>query len=192
MNEEALYVFGQALGILAVVFGFISFQMRSSGGILFLQIITALTFSLHYLFIGAMTAMALNLIAAIKCACYYLRDKRGGKSPLLPIIFTSLVVMTSVLTWEGWFSILIMLGLVVNSVSLALDNARIIKLSVYIKSPLCLAYNAIVASGGGVIYECAVLISSTVSLLREKYGSASVKNENREDGKRTECESGKI
>jgi hypothetical protein len=72
------------------------------------------------------------------------------------------------MTWEGWYSVLIMLGLMVNSIGLALSDAKKIKVAVYIKSPLCLAYNVIVTSGGGIIYECAVLISTTVSLVRER------------------------
>ena len=168
MDGEIFYIIGQALGIVAVLFGFVSFQMRSPGKILLLQIITAFVFSAHYLLIGAMTAMALNLIAAVKCVSYYVRDRRGGKGLFLPIFFTLLVAVTSIMTWEGWYSVLIMLGLMVNSIGLALSDAKKIKIAVYIKSPLCLAYNIIVMSGGGIIYECAVLISTTVSLVRER------------------------
>ena len=52
---------GQALGILAVILGFVSFQMKTPKGILIFQILASAVFAIHYLLIGAITAMALNL-----------------------------------------------------------------------------------------------------------------------------------
>ena len=78
-------VIGQLLGITAVVFGFVSYQMKTSGGILLFQMATALIFSAHYLLIGALTATALNFLGAIKCVFYFFRDKRGSKSIVEPI-----------------------------------------------------------------------------------------------------------
>jgi len=163
-----LEIIGQLLGIVAVVLGFVSFQMKTPKGILFFQIITSLVFSAHYLLIGALTAMALNLLAAIKCVVYFLRNKCGKNGLVAPIIFTVLTIFTSILTWGGWHSAFIMAGLVVNTIGLALPNANKTRLCMFIKSPLCLIYNAIVASGGGVIYECAVLASSLIGLIKSR------------------------
>lgn len=63
-----LEMFGQFLGIVVVVLGFVSFQMKASRGILALQLATALVFAAHYYFIGALTATALYLLGAVKCA----------------------------------------------------------------------------------------------------------------------------
>ena len=56
MFGEIGMIIGQGLSLVAVVTGFISYQMKSAKGILLFQIITALIFSAHYLLIGAMTA----------------------------------------------------------------------------------------------------------------------------------------
>lgn len=166
--DIAIYVIGQLLGIVAVVLGFISFQRQSPGEILIFQVITALVFSVHYFLIEAFTAMALNLVAAIQCVFYYFRDKHGSKGILEPVFFTVLVSIISVLTWEGWYSVFIMLGLVINSISLAFSDAQKIRISMFLKSPLCLLYNIFVLSGGGIIYECAVLVSSVIGTLRNR------------------------
>lgn len=159
-------IIGQILGIIAIVFGFVSYQMKTPGGILIFQIVTALVFSVHYLLIGALTATALNLLSAVSCIFYFIRDKRGDKSKVEPIVFTVLVIVTSILTWDGWYSVFIMLGLVVNSLSLALGDAQKTRMCMFIKSPLCLVYNVIVSSGGGVVYECSVLISSLIGVIK--------------------------
>ena len=64
-------IIGQALGIIAVILGFVSYQMKTPRGILIFQLTTASIFAVHYLLIGAYTAMALNLLCAISCLFYY-------------------------------------------------------------------------------------------------------------------------
>lgn len=166
MDNEVFYIIGQVLGILAVITGFISYQMKTQRGIIALQMATALIFTLHYVFIGAPTAIALNLLGAVSCIFYYFRDKRGGKSVIEPIVFAVLIIVSSILTWEGWYSALIMVGLVFNTVSLTFSDPQATRAVVFIKSPLCLIYNAIVLSGGGVIYECTVLCSAVIGIIK--------------------------
>lgn len=166
--DQIIYIAGQALSILAMILGFISFQMKSAKGILVFQILASLAFSAHYFLIGAMTAMALNFLGAIKCFFFYLRAKKGSKNLAIPIFFTVLVVVTSLLTWDGWISSIIMVALVINSIALALSNPQVTRACMYIKSPMCLVYNLLVGSVGGVIYECSVLVSSTIGILRNR------------------------
>ncbi len=172
--DTVTYIIGQMLGIVAVVLGFICFQMKSSRGILIFQIIVAFVFSAHYLLINAFTAMALNLLGAIQCIFYYFRDKRGSKSLAEPVVFTVMMLIVGFVTWEGWYSAFIVLGLVVNAISLAVFDAQKIRYSMFIKSPACLLYNILVLSGGGIIYECAVLASSIIGVLRNRSEKKSV------------------
>lgn len=164
------YIIGQILSILAVVVGFIAFQMKTPKKMLALQIATGLIFSAHYLLIGAMTASVLNLISAIKYVCYYIRDKRQKKTLFAPIFFTVLVIISSILTCDSWWSMFIMVGLVINTVSFAIPNAQLIRKLNLIKSPLCLIYNIAVLSIGGIFYESFTLISSIIGIIinREK------------------------
>lgn len=168
MLGETGIIIGQILSLVAVATGFISFQMKTAKGVLFFQILTALIFSAHYFLINAMTAAALNLVAGIKCICYYARNKRGGKGLFIPIFFTVLVCVTSIITWDGWYSMFIMAGLVLNAVSLSLSNPQTIRKLTLIKSPLCLTYNIFVLSSGGIIYEIATLLSAIIGIFKNK------------------------
>ncbi|MBE6597262.1 MAG: YgjV family protein [Ruminococcaceae bacterium] len=159
---------GQLLSLVAVATGFISFQMKTPKGILLFQIITALIFSAHYILIDAMTAAALNFIAAIMCVAYYIRNKRGGKGLFVPIFFTLLVFITSLLTWDGIYSLFIMAGLLVNSVALSLSDPQQIRKLTLIKSPLCLIYNLCVWSAGGTVFEISVLTSAIIALVKNR------------------------
>lgn len=167
MFGEVGIIIGQILSFVAVATGFISFQMKSAKGVLIFQIVTAFIFSAHYFLIGAVTAAGLNLVGAIKCVCYYIRNKRQSKSPCLPILFTALMIITSILTWDDWYSIFIMIGVVINSISFALSNVQTIRKLNLIKSPLCLIYNICVLSTGGIIFESASMVSSIIGLVRD-------------------------
>lgn len=169
--KETLYIVGQALSIVAVILGFISFQMKNAKGILAFQVIIAFVFAAHYFLIGAMTAVALNFLGGIKAVFFYLRNKRGWNDRWMPIAFTALTVVTSLLTWDNWYSALIMIGLVVNCISMSFADPQKMRMAMLIKSPLCLIYNALVFSTGGVIYESAVLTSSILGIVRERKGA---------------------
>jgi len=162
-----MYIVGQILGIIAVILGFICFQMKSPRVILIFQIIVASVFVVHYICIGSMTAMALNIVAAVQCVCYYFRDKKGSKGLFLPIFFSVVMVIASILTWGEWYSVFIMTGLVVNAVSLSFSSAHKIRVAMLIKAPLCLIYNVLAGSIGGVIYESALLVSSVVGIIKK-------------------------
>ena len=166
--SRVMFIIGQGLGVIAVILGFFSYQMKTARKLLTFEIIVAFVFSAHYLFIGALTAMALNLLAAVQCIFYYIRDKRGSRSPIIPIIFTALIIATSILTWEGWYSAFIMVGLAVYSLAIAAPDAQKIRYAMFIKSPLCLTYNAIVMSVGGIVYECTVLVSSIIGIIKNR------------------------
>ena len=161
------YIIGQCLSGFAVLVGFVSFQQKTPGRILSCEILSASLFTLHYLLIGAPTAVALNLLGVVQCVVYYFRDKRGSRAKFWPILFTILVVTSGILTWEGWHSAFIVFGLGVYSVSIAFPNAQTIRYAMFLKSPACLVYNAVALSVGGVVYECAVLLSSVIGTVRE-------------------------
>ena len=165
-----MYVFGQILGIIAVILGFVCFQMKTPKMILIFQMIIALTFALHYVCIGALAAAPVNLLAAIQNLCYYFRNKKGSQSMFLPIHFAVLMVVVNVLSWiltgGEWYTAFLLVGITVGAISLALSSAQSIRYTMLIKSPLCLTYNAFALSIGGVVYESAVLISSVIGIIK--------------------------
>ena len=112
--------------------------------------------------------MALNLVAAVKCVCYYIRNQRQSKGLFVPIFFSVLVLITSILTWDGWYSALITTGLLVNAIGLSLSNPQTIRKLTLIKSPLCLIYNLCVFSTGGIIFESFSLLSVIIALIKNK------------------------
>ena len=162
------YMIGQLFGLVAVALGFLSFQQKKPGGIIAFQLAAALVFAVHYSLISAPTAIARNLLTAGNCLFCYFRDKRGIRSMIGSYVFMALVIAISLLTWEGWYSLTIMVGLVFNTVSLALDHPQKTRSMMLIKAPLCFIYNLMVGSVGGMIYECVILASAVIGLFRSR------------------------
>jgi len=165
--DKIIYIIGQILGIGAVIGGFFSYQMKTPAKLILWQIVIGLFFVAHYYLIGAgMTAVILNFIATIESAVFYLRDKYKKKDIVIPAVFVVIMIISSILTWENWYTIFIMIGLCVNTISLAIPDTQKIRNLMFIKSPLCLIYNIIVLSGGGIFYEGTVLVSSIIGTMR--------------------------
>ena len=165
-DNNVIYLAGQIFGIAPVIFGFISFQAKTSRGIIFWQLATAIGFSIHYFMIGALTGSALNFLAAIKGVSYYYRDKAGKKGLFLPILFSTLAVITTALTWQAWYSLFLLAGLLINTLSFPLLPPKPVRYLMLIKAPITAMYNVFSFSIAGLVYETTVFTSAAVGIIR--------------------------
>lgn len=166
--NEFVYVLGQILGIGAIILGFLSYQMRTQKKLLVVQIATNVLFILHYLLIGAYSGMALNCISLIRNCVYCYRNGKGSMGLLWPIFFAVIMAIVGVLTWEAWYSVFVLLGLVINTLCMALPDPQKVRKSILVTSPLVLTYDAFVLSVGGIVYESVAIISSLIGILRNR------------------------
>ena len=170
MFDTPLEIIGQIFGMIAVILGFICFQMKSSRGILIFQMIIALTFALHYTCIGEPAAAPVNILAAVQSLCYYFRSKKGSNGLFLPLFFTALMVGVNAFSWAyfggDWYTVFLLLGVAAMVISLSFSSAQNIRYATLIKSPLCLTYNVFAGSIGGMVYEGAVLTSSIIGIIK--------------------------
>ena len=175
------YIIGQALGVVAMILGVIAFQLKHAKGILGLKTVMGCIFIAHYALIGSLTGAALNTVVVISYLFYAIRNKRGGKGPILPLIFTALIVLVGSFTWEGWHSGLSILGLAVNSIAMAIPDAQKIRYAMLLKSPCCMAYNVVAGSVGGLAYECVSLASVIVGILKYRKRDAKPEDQGGQD-----------
>jgi hypothetical protein len=167
-KEQIIFFVGQALGIIAPALGILSYQMKTPKKILLLQLINSLIFCIHYLMIGAITGMTLNFVGVCRNLVFYRRNLRGSKGKLAPIIFTVITAIVGILTWDGWYSIFIFLGIVIHSFCMSFSNAQNIRKSILITSPLVIIYDIFTLSIGGIIYETIAIASCVVGIIRHR------------------------
>ena len=164
--ETLIYIIGQIFGIIAVILGFVTYQVRTQKKLLFVQILTTLVFVIHYLLIGAVSGMALNMVAMVRNIVYSRRDLKIFSSKGWPATFAVIMGIMGLLSWQGWYSVFVVLGLVINSLCMAFKDPQKIRKSILVTSPLVLIYDAFALSVGGMIYESVAIVSALVGILR--------------------------
>lgn len=164
--EQVTYMIGQALGVVAIVLGFVSYQMKTQKQLLVMQIITCVVFCVHYMLIGAVSGMSLNAVCALRNIVYYYRNKRNDTSLIWPSIFAVILGIIGILTWEAWYSVFVFSGLIINTLCLAFTDPQKVRKSILVTSPLVIIYDVFALSIGGIVYESVAIISSVIGIIR--------------------------
>ena len=165
-NIDWIMLIGQALGVVAVILGFVTYQMKSPKALLIVNLVTCGVFCAHYLLIGAISGAVMNGIGIIRNLVYTNRDKKAFSSPAWPFIFAVVMVVAGLVTWQDWRSILMVCALFINSLALSLKNAQHIRYSLLITCPLVLIYDVLLHSYGGMVYEGMSIVSAIIGIIR--------------------------
>lgn len=165
-NIDWIMLIGQILGVVAVILGFITYQMRSPKALLIVNLITCGVFCAHYLLIGAISGFVLNALGIVRNLVYTNRDKKIFSSPVWPYVFAVIMLIAGLVTWQDWRTILMICALVINSVCLSLKNAQHIRYSLLITCPLVLIYDVLVHSYGGIVFEAMSIVSAVIGIIR--------------------------
>ena len=161
-----VYIIGQILGFVAIGLGVLSYQMRTQRKLLLLQWINSMVFTLHYLLIGAISGMALNMVSVTRNGVFFFRNVKGGKGQVIPLIFTGITAVVGIITWEAWYSIFMFSGMVIHAFCMALSSAQTVRKSILLTSPLVIIYDIFAGSIGGIVYETIAIVSAVIGILR--------------------------
>ena len=169
MGQTVFYI-GQALGVIAVILGFINYQVKTREQVLIVHIATTLCFAVHYLCLGAWAGMAMNCVGFIRNIVFYFTGKNGKLSRIWAVSFAVVMgamgITASLIAKESWYFVLSVTGLVINSYAMSFSNPNNIRKSILVTSPMVLIYDGFVLSIGGMVYESVVIISSIIGITR--------------------------
>ncbi len=171
---EILYIIGQIIGFVAVMLAIVQYQMRKGRSVLILQTLVCATLVIHYGMIEAYSAMALNLVGVFRNLVYC--NRRIFRHAAWPYIFCGIMLVAGVLSWVNSWSVLIVLGLVINTYFLSLPNPQALRASILVTSPMALIYNVAVFSPAGILFEAMSIVSAAVGLLRYRKRDGQEKN----------------
>lgn len=106
---------GQALGIFAVLLGFISFQARTRKMLLLTQCAISVVFIAHYLLIGATSGLAMNIVSLGRNLTYYYQEKLPLSQKQTTVLYMALYLLLGALAWQDWYSLMPMISLIINT-----------------------------------------------------------------------------
>ncbi|MBR0232009.1 MAG: YgjV family protein [Clostridia bacterium] len=164
---DAAEITGQIFGGIAVVLGFIAFQMRDAKRVLLVQMAAIIVFCVHYYLLRAYSGLALNAVGLFRNVAYYYRSRMPKKLAAATTVFFVIAMVTAgIFSWQDIRSLLVILGIAINTVGMSFSSAQNIRKSILISSPLVLIYDILVRSVGGAIFETTAIVSSVLGIIR--------------------------
>lgn len=158
----------QAIGFFGVMFFFISFQMKTNRALFILQTLGCLTFSVQFALLGALSgclSLLINIVRNLMLTKYH--DCQAIRWKGWVIVFSALSLMAALFTWNGWVSILPVVGTVSGTIGCWTNNAKKIRIAnLAVNSPCMLLYDVLVRSWGGVLNESIAMLSIVISVMR--------------------------
>ena len=164
--QNYIQLLGHAIGFISVALFFYSYQRSKKSKIMIIQTVATALSCVQYLLIGAASGFALNVVCIIRNFAFYYREKNNKTDLVTPVIFAVAMAVMSCFSWEGIHSLLITLGLVVNTVCMGICDAKSFRKTILISSTLILAYNFFALSYSGMLSESISLISVVIGIVR--------------------------
>lgn len=160
------YLMIQAIGILGTILFFLSFQCKSNKNLFRVQFLSYLFYTTHLLLLGATTGGISYILNTVRSFCLGSKnDFLKGKT--MCSILCILQLMTLVLTWDRWWSILPVAANIASTIGGYSYNARKIRIvGMFINSPLWIIYDVLVGSWAGILDEVASEASMIISIVR--------------------------
>lgn len=159
-------IFIQALGFIGTILVAFGMQQKSYNKVVFFKIANEFASGVHYLLLGGTTGMAVNFAACFTNAVYWYRIKKGKSNTVFQILFGIMFVAISLISWHGWISIFVLLAKLLSSISLGINNTRVIRFFNLISTPCWLVYNIYMFSIPGMISDSIVLFSVISAIIR--------------------------
>ena len=195
---ELTFWIGQAFSILAVIISFISYQMKTSRGILVALSLATLMSCIAYAILGRAGGLWLNVICIVRNVCYYFKDKPVLSSKWVPVVLAVIMGVAGAWSWEEYYSIFFVVGLMLNTLAMGYFGPQNLRKSILVTSTMILIYNigpilipiftGTIFSGsaevtaqigkisvGGVINESVSIASAVIGLIRYRQSKSEAK-----------------
>ena len=170
---------GQALGIIATLVTFTSYQFSTKRALLIIQSIATLCTCLSFLFLGASTGFALNIVCLVRNVIFYFQSERPKLQHVSAVLLAIVMIVLGALSWQGWISLLMIVGLAANTVFMSVRSLQLFRKSILLTSSMILLYDVFIFSIGGIFNEALSIVSSVVGIIR--YRKRDLMNQNPED-----------
>ena len=159
-------MFAQLVGLFGTALFFASYQCRDNRQLFRVQFLSYLCYTAHLFLLGAATGAVSYLINTFRSFCLGGKWK-SAKSWGMCAVICFLQIITLVLTWSGWISILPVAANIASTIAGYSHNPRKIRLAgMFINSPLWIVYNAMSGSLAGILDEVVTELSMIISIFR--------------------------
>lgn len=166
----------QAVGIVAMVFNIMSYQMKTSKGVITMQLFGGALFAVNFFMLGALVGGMLNILAVFRAIVYSNRERFKAQSKVWLYLFISLFVLSYILTFTVFgkaftlsaaiLELLPVIAMTAATVGFYVNKAAFIRKTGLICCPSWLIYNICNLAIGAIICEAVSICSVIIGIIR--------------------------
>ena len=158
-------IIAQAIGIVGMALSIFSFQCKENKRFFITQALSGACFAANFLLLGSVTAAFLNLINIFRGWVFGFAPKKFRG--VLAVVTGLLYIVSTVFTYAGWLSVLVLLAQLAGTAVMYTDNGKVIRVvQLAFVSPAWLTHNIFSGSIGAVLCEVFAITSTVIALIR--------------------------
>lgn len=157
----------QGIGFIGLFIVIVMFQVNRRSFTLKLLVFSSIMFVIHFYLLGAWTAVAMNIIGALRAFIFNKRDSlKWLDRKETMYLFIGLFWITGLVAWDGPFSLLPIASMSVECFALWNSNTKKIRWMMLAARPGWLIYNFLVGSYAGLATEIFLISTLLVAVYR--------------------------
>lgn len=155
-------------GLCAVVIYILSYQMKHRRGIILCNASSGILYIIQYLLLFAFEGAAMDLLGLLPSLLAAKKDHPLIQKRLKPLIIVTniLIVAVGLLLYKNLFSLLALLGVLLEKGALWLTKERNIRIVSFLATPCWLTYNLAAGAYGSAIGNILAACSILLALIR--------------------------
>lgn len=157
----------QAIGAVALVFVFLSWNAKERKNIIALQSINLAFFIVHYLLLSAFVGAAMCVIVLGRNIVLLKKDtKRWASHPAWFYVFSLTAVSVLAFSWNGWISVLPVIGVITGMYGMWHDRPSDMRFYMLIASVIWIPYTIAVYSYSGLLSQIVGTMAILIGMYR--------------------------
>lgn len=174
-------IVAQIIGLVAVVLFLLSYQMKTRGGIIAMNLTSRILYILQYLLLGAISGAVLDVLGSLASVVAQNREKAFIKKHLrLTFILVNLAIIGAgvavAIINKSWLDLLPIAGVALHTGAFWLTRERMIRIVSFVGSPFWLAYNLASRAYGSAIGDLLTMGSIVIALIKYRKTKENVNN----------------
>ena len=164
-------IVAQILGLAAVCLFLLSYQMKSRGGIIAMNLSSRILYIVQYLLLGAVSGAVLDILGSVASVVASKRDTPFIKKHIRPVfVFVNAIIVFAgvsiAIVNQSLLDLLPIFGVLLHTGAFWLKRERAIRTVSLIGSPFWLAYNLASRAYGSALGDFLTMGSILIALLK--------------------------
>lgn len=166
--KDVVYIIAQCIGGLGIVAFIIMYWFRTMKQVRIVKLCMDVFWGVHYLLLGATAGAVANAVCFIREIVFISSDKPGFKAKRWLFLFVGTNVITAVVTWKGFYSILPAMASVLGTYGFWQKSIKTARRLAVVCNVLMFTYDLFIGSYVGMVGEILAFISIIIIQCKER------------------------